>query len=158
MKGTTSNLADVAVDTNALEISLPFANYLNDFYDLLNGSVEANGNTNIITGPVRDSQSPGLFAIVSVCRTKDVLLADCPFNDLDMQAFILPTNLRYSGDCNNLFSSNDFFSTNLATLADIEHLTGIRFFPSLTYSNKVDLLSRTPLASTLLVNPDPSPL
>lgn len=115
--------------------------------------MKSNGETNVIAGPVRNSISPGLFFIVSTCLVENSL-AECPIDQLDLQSFIFPTNLRYSRDCIN---SDKFFSNNLATLADVEHLTGLSFLPSLSYGDKADVLSRTPLASTLLVNPDPSP-
>lgn len=148
------NSADLAVDTNAIEISKSFDTYWRDFHTLLNYCVNINGETNVITGPVLDSPSSGLFVIVSTCRSVGVALADCPIDQLDIQSFILPTNLRYSRNC---IKSTKFFSTNLATLPDIEHLTGLRFFPSLSFGDKAEILSRTPLASTLLVDPDPSP-
>nr|CAH0102825.1 unnamed protein product [Daphnia galeata] len=151
---TTLNSADLAVDTNAIEISKSFDTYWRDFHTLLNYCVNINGETNVITGPVLDSPSSGLFVIVSTCRSVGVALADCPIDQLDIQSFILPTNLRYSRNC---IKSTKFFSTNLATLPDIEHLTGLRFFPSLSFGDKAEILSRTPLASTLLVDPDPSP-
>lgn len=144
-------MADVAVDTNAIEISKSFEKYWREFLILLNKSIESSGDTNVIMGPVRNSLSPGLFVIVSTCQAS---LAGCPVDELDVQSFIFPTNVRYSRDCIDL---DKFFSQNLATLADVEHLTGIRFFPSLSYGDKADVLSRTPLASSLLVNPDPSP-
>ncbi|KAI9555247.1 hypothetical protein GHT06_017762 [Daphnia sinensis] len=152
---TPSNSADVAVDTNAIEISKPFETYWNEFHAMLNRSVETNGETNVIVGPVRDSPSPGLFFVVSTCRSNGVALADCPVDQLDMQSFIMPTNVRYSRDC---IKFTAFFNAHLASLPDVEHLTGIRFFPALPYGDKADILSRTPLASTLLVNPDPSTL
>lgn len=145
-------MADVAIDTNAIEISKYFEKYLNDFLALLITSVESNGETNVITGPVRNSPSPGLFVIVSTCRSA---LVECAVDELEFQSFIFPTNVRYSRDC---IESGKFFSQNLVSLADVEHLTGIRFFPSLPYGDKADVLSRTPFASSLLVNPDPSPL
>lgn len=122
---------------------------------MLNRSVEANGETNVIVGPVRNSPSSGLFFIVSTCQAVGVAVVDCPLDQLDMQSFIMPTNVRYSRKCINYTA---FFNAHLASLPDVEHLTGIRFFPSLSYRDKADILSRTPLASTLLVNPDPSTL
>lgn len=154
-EGTPSNSADVAVDTNAIEISKPFETYWNEFHAMLNRSVESNGETNVIVGPVRESPSSGLFFIVSTCRSVGVALAECSIDQLDMQSFIMPTNVRYSRDC---IKFTAFFNAHLASLPDVEHLTGIRFFPSLSYGDKADILSRTPLASTLLVNPDPSTL
>ena len=152
---STTNVNDVGIDTNAIEISKSMENYWTEFHSMLNNSLGDNAVINVITGPVRDSISPGLFFIVSTCSTPGVQLASCSVDALDMQAFILPTNVRYSREC---IDANKFFRNNLATLADIEHLTGIRFFPLLSYEGKVDLLSRTPLASSLLVNGNPSML
>jgi hypothetical protein len=149
------NSADLAVDTNAIEISNSFGTYWRDFHTMLNYCVNIHGETNVVTGPVRDSPSSGLFVIVSICRSVDVALVNCPSEELDIQSFIFPTSSRYSRDC---IKSTKFFSTNLATLPDVEHLSGFRFFPSLSFGEKAEILSRTPLASTLLVDPDPSPL
>ena len=151
-KGSFGNLADVAVDTNAIEVSSRFAKYWTDFKTKLSQSVTLNGETNVIVGPVRDSESPALFFIVSNCKNSP--LAQCPIDQLDQQSFILPTHSKYNRDC---ISSEEFFTTNLAMLSDVEHVSNLQFFPVLPYRYRVDLLSRTCYASLLLANPNRRP-
>lgn len=146
-KGAGGNAADVAVDTNAIEVSSRFFKYWTDFHAKLTQSIAQNGETNVIVGPVRDSISPALFFIVTNCKNSS--LAQCPIDQLDQQSFIFPTYSKYNRDC---IVSEEFFSTNLAMLRDIEYFSNLQFFPLLPYRYRTDLLSRTCYASLLLVN------
>ena len=143
--------ADAAVDTNAIEISLGFKGFWSEFNARLGKSIEVHGETNVIVGPISDPNSPSLFIIVFNCNKKP--LKNCSVNQLDIQSFILPTCLKYNGDC---LDPDDFFNAHLAGLRDVEKITGLHFFPTLNYRDQVDLLARTPLASSILVNPAPS--
>lgn len=148
--GSESN--DMAIDTNALEVSTPYLKYWSSLHNLLRDSVAINGETNVVTGPVRDSPSSGQFFVVSTCLS-DASLGSCRVEELDVQSFILPTNARYSRDC---FGTGKYLSTHVATIPDIEHTTGIRLFPNVSYGDKLHLTSRSLLSSKLLVNPDPA--
>lgn len=143
----------MAVDTNALEVSTSYLKYWSALHNLLRGAVATNGETNVITGPVRDSPSSAQFFVVSTCLTADASLASCPVDELDVQSFILPTNARYSRDC---LGSGKYLGTHVASIHDVEHTTGLRLFPILSYDDKVRLESRSLLSSKLLVNPDPA--
>ena len=147
-----ASVADVAVDSNAIEVYSRFAKYWGDFHDKISQLIAQNGETNVIVGPVRDSESPALFFIVSNCKNSP--LAQCPIDQLDQQSFILPTHSKYNRDC---ISSEEFFTTNLAMLSDVEHVSNLQFFPVLPYRYRVDLLSRTCYASLLLANPNRRP-
>jgi len=144
--------ADMAVDTNAIDVSSDFLKYWTDFHTKLSASVATNGETNVVIGPIRDTSSPSLFVIVSNCG--NYLLSECPVDRLEVQSFILPTRMKHNNAC---LGSDDFFATHLAMLRDISQITGLRFFPAISYRDQVDLLSRTPFASDLLANPDPDP-
>jgi len=147
--GTTEG--DVLIDTNAIEISAGFKKFWNDFHVKLGRTAASKGETNVIVGPILDSNSPSLFVIVSNCNRK--ALKNCSINQLDVQSFILPTHLKYNIDC---MDSDDLFNAHLAGLRDVEQITGFHFFPALSYRDKVDLMSRTPFASKILVDPSPS--
>jgi hypothetical protein len=128
-------------------VSSRFVKYWTDFHAKLAQSITQNGETNVIVGPVRDSISPALFFIVSNCKNSP--LAQCPIDQLDQQSFILPTYSKYNRDC---IASEEFFSTNLAMLRDVEHVSNLQFLAALPYRFRVDLLSRTCYASLLLSN------
>lgn len=140
----------MAVDTNAIEISANFEKYWIDFQSRLGHNVVLHGETNVIIGPIRDSSSPSLFIIVSNCNNS--ALADCGINQLNVQSFILPTHLRYNGGC---IAFDDMYRVHIAGVRDVEQITGLHFFPTLSYRDKVDILSRTPFASSLLIEPRP---
>jgi len=144
----------MAVDTNAIDVSPAFLKYWTDFHKKLSESVSTNAETNVVIGPIRDiTSSPSLFVVVSNCR--NYILSKCPsVSHLEVQTFILPTRMKHNNDC---LSPEDFFATHLAMLRDITQITGLRFFPSTSYRDQVDLLSRTPFASDLIANPDPYP-
>lgn len=128
------------------------------YWDGLHSSVKGLSQTgrgvNVVVGPARNTPSPSIFVIVSACDDQTASLENCPVASLDFQSFLLPTNSRYSQSCLDI---DVFLRQHVATLRDIENHTGLRFFPELSYEDKTDLLSRTPLATMLLVNPDPSP-
>ncbi len=142
----------MAVDTNAIEVSTSFLNFWTDFHTKLSASVAFNGETNIVIGPIRDSSSSSLFVIVSNCHNN--ILSECSIDRLDVQSLILPTHLKYNQGCT---SSDEFFNQHLAGLRDIVQITGLNFFPITTYRDQVDLVTRTPFASKLLVDPHPIP-
>lgn len=139
---------ELAVDTNVIEISPHFEHLWIDFHTKLNQIVAVRGETNIIIGPIPDSYSPSIFFILSNCLSKK--LKDCPAVDLDVQVFVFPTFVRYNRNCTG---PEEFFQTNVAMLRDVVQITGLHFFPKLSYRDQVDLLSRTPFASRLLVDP-----
>ena len=107
------------------------------------------GRLNIFVGPVRDSPSPAIFLVVSYCPDPVELLA-CLENQLNVQSFILPTHLHYSRDC---LSTERFLRSHLTTIRDVERASGFNLFQSLLNEAKVQLLRRTILASSLLVDP-----
>jgi len=149
-RGATED--DMAVDTNAIDVSSGFSKYWTDFHTKLSASVASNGETNVVIGLIRDTSSPSFFVIVSNCGNS--ILSECPVNRLDVQSFILPTRMKHNNAC---LGSDDFFATHLAMSRDISQITGLRFFPAISYRDQVDLLSRTGLSSKLLANPDPFP-
>ena len=107
------------------------------------------GRLNIFVGSVRDSPSPAIFLVVSYCPDPVELLA-CLENQLNVQSFILPTHLHYSRDC---LSTERFLRSHLTTIRDVERASGFNLFQSLLNEAKVQLLRRTILASSLLVDP-----
>jgi len=153
-----SDDSDAAVDTNAAEVSTGFAPRLAALNRLVaqrwssDGSVR--GGVHVVVGPRREPMRSSLFAVVSACRTPASTVYDCPVYQLDVQSFILPTRSRYNGRCTD---DDAFLALNVATLKDVELLSGLRLFPTLSYADRVALLTRTPLASSLLVDPDPEP-
>lgn len=154
MTGPASRVNDITIDTNALEVSTPFVKYWNGLHSLVESLTQANRIANVIVGPARWTPSPSIFVVVSTCKDQTASLPECPVASLDFQSFLLPTNTRYSRSCLDI---DVFLRSHVATLRDIESHTGLHFFPQLTYGDKADLLSRTPLATMLLLNPDPSP-
>lgn len=151
----TGDRDDISVDTNAIDVSSAFVKYWNGLHLLIEGLTSLNKTVNVIVGPARSSSpSPSVFVVVSTCTDETVSLDECSVANLDFQSFLLPTNARHSRSCLNI---DVFLRAHVATLRDIENLTNMKFFPRLTYSDKADLLSRTPLATMLLLNPDPSP-
>ena len=155
--GFTSELMewDAQIDTNAMEASTGFQTYWTHFHELIAQTVSNHGPVNVIVGPHKEDRRPSLFAIISSCQSAVNRLSDCSLEDLDLQSFILPTFPRYNGDCTD---PTAFLAVNVATVKDVEILTGLDFFPILSYEGKASILVRTALASHLIVNPDPNPI
>ena len=138
----------MSVETNAIEISPAFEMYWQDIGKRINELAgHISGKLNVMIGPVRNSPSPAIFLVVSYCRG---LEANCSDDLLDVQSFLFPTHLHYSGDC---LSADLFARSHLATIRDVEGASGLVLFPSLSHEAKVQLLARTVLASSLLVDP-----
>jgi len=153
-KGLSSSIrhsTDAWVETNAIEISEAFEKYWQDMEALVvQLSADLPGRLNVLAGPVRNSPSPAIFLVVSYCP--DPIELGCSEDQLDVQSFTLPTHLHYSRDC----LSTDLFSrSHLTTLRDVERASGLNLFRSLASEAKVQLLRRTLLASSLLVDPSP---
>ena len=74
----------------------------------------------------------------------------CPIEGLDVQAFLLPLRSRFNGAC---VGERDAVALHVATLRDVERVTGLRFFPHLSADAKLQLLTRTSLDSRLVVEP-----
>lgn len=147
---STENSVDGWVETNAIEISPAFEKYWQDIEKRI---MELSGNAgriHVVAGPARNSPSPAIFLVVSYCT--DLMELDCSGKELDVQSFLLPTHLHYGRDC---LSSNLFLRSHLATVRDVEHASGLNIFQSLSREAKVQVLGRTVLASSLLVDPRP---
>lgn len=112
------------------------------------------GPLHVISGPTRHHLA-SIFFVVTSCKTNSTVgewnLTTCPVDHRDLQAFLLPVRQwKYQHSC---ISDRDFIAYNVATLKDVERITNFQFFPDLPMEDKLNLLSRTTLDSTLVVDP-----
>ena len=142
---------DVQIDTNVMEVSAAFQTFWTYLHQLMARNV-TDGPINVIVGPHREPLRPSLFAVISSCQSNMERLSDCLPEDLDIQSFILPTFTRYNRNCTD---PSSFLATNVATVKDVESLTGLELFPAWNYRQKAFVLLRTALASRLIVDPEP---
>lgn len=145
-------LTDAWVETNAIEISPAFGKYWQDIENRIKElSSYMAGRIHVLAGTVRNSPSPAIFLVVSYCTYAMEL--GCSGKELDVQSFLLPTHLHYGRNC---LSTDLFLRSHVATVRDVEKASGLILFQSLSHEAKVQVLGRTVLASSLLVDPRPT--
>lgn len=115
------------------------------------------GPLNVVTGIVSEP-SVTVFYVVLSCSADftqgEWNLTYCPIEQRDVQAFLLPSKQwMRSQECT---THEDFIAFNVASLKDVENFTGYDFFPDLSAEEKAQLLSRTVLGSSLVVQPSRS--
>lgn len=144
---------DAWLETNMLALPLHMTSLVKTMMHLLAEAVAVHGEINVISGPTRH-HSPALFYVVTACiernDTAEFNQTKCPVEKLELQAFLLPLRQRLNQAC---VVNEDFIAFNVATLKDVERVTDLRFFSSLSLKDKRSLLIRTTLDSKLVVNP-----
>ena len=139
---------DGLVETNAIDISSPFSAYWLDMETRIDRlAANHSGHVNVVVGPVRSSSKPAVFVVISFCQH---MLTNCSGDELQVQSFLLPSHLRYSRNC---LSTDSFARSHLATVRDMEQATGLTLFPQLPFEDKIQLLGRTVLANSLIIDP-----
>ena len=138
---------DVWLDTNLLELSPRTAHLISTMNQLLTETLQKHGSINVISGLSRRTSS--LFYVVTTCLEDKWNLTSCPTEQRDMQAFILPTESKFNEAC---LEDREFIAYHVATLEDVERITQFHFFPDLPLEEKLIFLTRTTLASNLVIN------
>ncbi|XP_032780225.2 ectonucleotide pyrophosphatase/phosphodiesterase family member 3 [Daphnia magna] len=145
---------DAWLDTNLLEVPSSISHFLETMTDMLAEASISRGPLNVISGPTRHRPA-SIFYVVTACKV-DVTVGEwnhttCPAEYRDLQAFLLPIGgWKYQGACT---SDRNFIAYNVASLIDVEQVTGFQFFPDLPLEDKLSLLARTTLDSALVLDP-----
>ena len=152
--------SDAWLETNAVQMTPAAAHLRHAMVQLLAETWTRVGPIYVISGVVRSPPYPSMFYVVIRCtdepqeaqeETADHPLARCATADaLDVQSFLLPTAPRWNAGCIN---DRRFIAYHVASLNDVERVTGLHLFPRLSSEAKVELLTRTTLASRLVVDP-----
>jgi len=145
---------DAWLDTNLLEVPSGIAHFLTAMIQMLSEASVSRGPLHVISGPARH-HSASVFFVVTACKINSTSgewnLTTCPVEHRDLQAFLLPVRQwKYQNSC---ISDRDFIAYNVATLKDVERVTDFQFFPDLPMEDKLNLLARTTLDSTLITDP-----
>ena len=145
---------DAWLDTNLLEVPSGIAQFIQTMAKMVSEASVSRGPLHVISGPTRHHLA-SIFFVVTSCKTNSTVgewnLTTCPVDHRDLQAFLLPVRQwKYQHSC---ISDRDFIAYNVATLKDVERITNFQFFPDLPMEDKLNLLSRTTLDSTLIVDP-----
>lgn len=145
---------DAWLDTNLLEVPSGIAQFIQTMTKMVSEASVSRGPLHVISGPTRHHLA-SIFFVVTSCKTNSTVgewnLTTCPVDHRDLQAFLLPVRQwKYQHSC---ISDRDFIAYNVATLKDVERITNFQFFPDLPMEDKLNLLSRTTLDSTLVVDP-----
>lgn len=130
-------------------------NVIDTMIQLLIGAAETHGHINVISGPTRH-HSPAIFYVIIACAksnetTDSWNLTTCPTDQRELQAFLLP--VQQWAEQEACMSERNWIAFHVATLLDVERVTGFNFFPELPVEDKLNLLSRTAIDSTLVINP-----
>ena len=111
---------------------------------------------NVITGPTLDTYESVYYVVSSCSAPYADNMAVCPVEERQVQAFLLPRrSLLSAGTCGGGGGGDrrTEIARNVASLRDVERLTGLVFFPNLAARDKLQLLARTPLESRLVLDP-----
>ena len=150
-------MADAWLDTNLLEVPMKMSNIIDAMIQLLSEAAETYGQINVMSGPTRH-HSPAIFYVVTACINSNETeifdswnLTSCPIDQRELQAFLLPVQQWTEKEA--CISDRDWIAFHVATLLDVERATDLHFFPDLALAEKLNLLSRTTIDSTLVINP-----
>lgn len=131
-----------------MEVPSYMSPLINKMNLLLMKASMSNKHLNVISGRTNRDLST-LFYVVSTCLDpRRASIYTCPIELRAYQAFLLPLRQNLNGAC---LSDEKFIALNVASLKDVERVTGLNFFPRLPIEQKIDLLTRTILESTLVV-------
>lgn len=152
--------SSVQLMTNAVPMYKTFHSEMwSQFLILLSKWSQKYGALNVILGPAFDEKGNGLkipldelvknhenkipipshyFAVITRCQASNVPLNSCRSADLDVLAFLIP-HKPYPENCQNI---NEYFLKHSATVKDVEVLTGLKFFTSLSFYTAVRLQTR----------------
>ena len=151
-----SEKADAWLDTNLLEVPSKMTNVIDTMIQLLTEAAQTHGHINVISGPTRH-HSPAVFYVITACmNSNDTETSDswnvttCPIDQRELQAFLLPVQQWTEKEA--CISERNWIAFHVATLLDVERVTGFHFFPDLPVEDKLNLLSRTAIDSTLVIN------
>lgn len=142
------------LDTNLLELPLGISHIVETMVEMLTEASVTRGPLNVISGPTRHPPA-SVFYVVTACKVDSTIgewnHTTCPVERRDLQAFLLPIGKwKYQSACT---SDRNFIAYNVASLNDVEQVTGFQFFPDLPLEDKLSLLARTTLSSTLVLDP-----
>ncbi|XP_042886428.1 venom phosphodiesterase-like [Penaeus japonicus] len=123
--------------------------------DLVPAWVSAHGTLNIVLGLVFDNNTDSLldditqlrfpdipsdlFAIVTRCKNRVKSFELCQPDQLDTLSFIFPQSQMVS----NCLTTERYALEFSGHVKDVELATGLTFFPSLTFRNRLSVLLRT---------------
>ncbi|XP_067144150.1 venom phosphodiesterase 2-like isoform X1 [Centruroides vittatus] len=152
--------SSVQLMTNAVPMYKTFYSEIwTQFLILLSKWTQKYDSLNIIMGPAFDERGNGLkmpvgellerhnnkipipthyFAVITRCEASNVPLNSCRSADLDVLSFLIP-HKPFPENCQNI---NEYFLKHSATVKDIEVLTGLKFFTSLSPYTAIALQTR----------------
>jgi hypothetical protein len=146
-----SRVDDAWLESNRLQLPQGMSHLTDAMTELLRETLTRKRKPiNVISGRSR-YHYPALYYIVSTCSSdSDGDWSNCPMEDRDLQAFLLPIRNRYQGKC---LSNRKFIAYHVATLKDVEDVTGLRFFPRMSIDDRLEILGWTTQQSRLVLDP-----